>query len=76
MDYSGRIVVNPEIFGGKPIVRGRRIAVEHILDMLSAGDSVDTILAGYPFLEKEDILACIAYARKIIGHERVEYAMV
>ena len=66
-----RITVNPDIFGGKPIVRGRRLAVEHILGMLAAGDSSDTILRGYPWLEPEDIRACLAYARRLVGHERV-----
>jgi uncharacterized protein (DUF433 family) len=67
-----RITVNPNIFGGKPIIRGRRLAVEHILGMLAAGDSVDTILQGYPWLEREDIQACLVYARRLVGHERVE----
>ena len=66
------ITVNPKIFGGKPIIRGRRIAVEHILGMLAAGDSPETILAGYPWLEPEDIRACLVYARRLVGHERVE----
>ena len=43
-----RIAFNPEIFGGKPIIRGRRLAVEHVLQMLEAGDAVDDILGGYP----------------------------
>ena len=59
-----RITVNPEIFGGKPIVRGRRLAVEHVLGMLAAGDDVETVVAGYPWLEREDVLACLAYARR------------
>jgi len=67
-----RITVNPEIFGGKPIIRGRRLAVEHILGMLAAGDTVNTILEGYPWLELEDIQACLAYARRLVGHERIE----
>ena len=50
-----RITSDPKIFGGKPILRGRRIAVEHILGMLAAGDSIENILAGYPFLEKKEI---------------------
>ena len=53
-----RITVNPHIFGGKPIVRGRRLAVEHVLGMLAAGDTPETILEGYPWLEHEDIQAC------------------
>jgi uncharacterized protein (DUF433 family) len=67
-----RITVNPEIFGDKPIIRGRRLAVEHVLGMLAAGDNVETILEGYPWLEREDILACLAYAHRLVGHERIE----
>jgi uncharacterized protein (DUF433 family) len=67
-----RITVNPKIFGGKPIIRGRRLAVEHILGMLAAGDTVETILEGYPWLEPEDIQAGLAYAHRIVGHERIE----
>lgn len=58
-----RITVNPAIFGGKPIIRGHRLAVEHVLSMLSVGDSIETILEGYPWLEREDVLACLAYTR-------------
>jgi len=54
-----RITINPEIFGGKPIVRGRRLAVEHVLGMLAAGDTAETILEGYPWLEPEDVQACL-----------------
>jgi len=67
-----RITVNPAIFGGKPIIGGRRLAVEHVLGMLAAGDTVETILEGYPWLEREDVLACLVYARRLVGHERVE----
>ena len=67
-----RITVNPKIFGGKPIIRGRRLAVEHILGMLAAGDTIETILEGYPWLEPENIQACLVYAHKVVGHERIE----
>lgn len=67
-----RITVNPGIFGGKPIIRGRRLAVEHVLGMLAAGDTPETILAGYPWLEKEDIQACLVYARRLVANERIE----
>ena len=62
MDYQKlleRITVNPKIFNGKPIIRGRRLAVEHILGMLAAGDTPETILEGYSWLEKADIQACL-----------------
>ena len=71
-----RISINPLIFGGKPIIRGHRLAVEHVLGMLGAGDSVETILEGYAWLEREDILACLIYARRVVGNERVEPAFV
>jgi len=71
-----RITVNPKIFGGKLIIRGRRLAVEHVLGMLAAGDTPETILAGYPWLEPDDIRACFVYARRLVGHERVEPLVV
>jgi uncharacterized protein (DUF433 family) len=67
-----RITVNPKIFGGKPIIRGRRLAVEHVLGMLASGDDPDTILKGYPWLEPDDIRACLVFARRVVGHERIE----
>ena len=66
-----RITVNPSIFGGKPIVRGMRIAVEHVLGMLAAGDTAQVILEEYPFLEPEDIQACILYAYRSMSGENV-----
>jgi uncharacterized protein (DUF433 family) len=71
-----RITVNPKIFGGKPIIRGRRLAVEHLLGMLAAGDTPQTILEGYPWLEPEDIQACLVYARRVIGQERIEPLLI
>jgi uncharacterized protein (DUF433 family) len=71
-----RITINPDIFGGKPIIRGRRLAVEHVLGMLAAGDTHETILEGYDWLEREDIQACLVYARRIVGHERVELMLL
>jgi len=56
-----RITFNPQIFGGKPIIRGRRLAVEHVGGMLAAGDSPETVLEGYPWLEPDDIRACLAH---------------
>jgi uncharacterized protein (DUF433 family) len=71
-----RVTVNPNIFGGKPLIRGRRLAVEHVLGMLAAGDSTETICSGYPWLEPEDIQACLVYARRLVGHERVEPLLI
>lgn len=66
-----RITVDPEIYCGKPILRGRRLAVEHVLAYLSAGESIESILQGFPGLEREDILACIEYARCLVESEEV-----
>jgi len=65
-----RITVNPQIFGGKPIIRGHRLAVEHVLNMLAVEDNVETILEGYPWLQREDIQACLLYASQLAGGER------
>ena len=67
-----RVTFNPEIFGGKPTIRGRRLGVEHVLGVLAAGDSIDVVLASYPWLEREDVQACLIYARRLVAHERVE----
>lgn len=67
-----RITFDPSIFGGKPIIRGRRLAVEHVVAMLAAGDSPETILEGYPWLEPEDIQACLRYAQGLLAQERIE----
>jgi len=67
-----RITFNPDIFGGKPIIRGRRLAIEHILGMLAAGDSPNDLLNAYPWLEQADIQACLLYAHKLVAQERIE----
>lgn len=70
-----RITTNPTIFGGKPIIRGHRLAVEHVLGMLAAGDTPETVLKGYPWLEADDVRACLVYARRVVGHERIDPAL-
>ncbi|KKM12589.1 hypothetical protein SY88_02765 [Clostridiales bacterium PH28_bin88] len=67
-----RITVNPQIFGGKPIIRGIRIKVENILALLEQGMTPEEILAEYPDLEIEDIRGCLAYARALVANETVE----
>ncbi|MDE2741554.1 MAG: DUF433 domain-containing protein [Gemmatimonadota bacterium] len=70
-----RITVRPDVFGGKPIIRDMRIAVEHVLGMLAAGDTAERILQEYPILEPEDIQACLLFAHRSLAgdhvHERV-----
>jgi uncharacterized protein (DUF433 family) len=67
-----RINANPEIFGGKPIIRGMRISVELILSLLAQGETNQSILDDYPDLEPADILACLAYAHAVIANDRIE----
>ena len=66
-----RITVRPEVFGGKPIIRDMRIAVEHILGKLAFGTTQEELLGDYPFLEPEDIQACLLYAYRSVAGERV-----
>jgi len=62
MPWRERIVVDEEILAGKPVIRGTRLAVEFILDLLAAGQTESEILSNYPGLTREDLLACLAYA--------------
>jgi uncharacterized protein (DUF433 family) len=66
MPWSNRIVVDPDILAGKPVISGTRLAVELILELLAAGQSDSDILANYPGLTREDILACLSL-RKLSG---------
>ena len=71
MTWSDRIVVDPKILTGKPLVRGTRVAVEFVVDLLVAGWSHAQILASYPHLSEEDIRACLAYVSELLREERV-----
>ncbi len=71
-ELRSRITVNPTIFGGKPIIRGRRMAVEQILGLLAAGDSPGAILQAYPYLERQDVQVCLIRAHRLLGRARVE----
>ena len=68
MAFSERIVVNSEVLAGKPVIRGTRLAVEFILELLAAGESESDLLENYPGLTREDILACLSYA-SYLAHE-------
>lgn len=61
-DWHSRITIEPGKLGGKPCVRGLRISVADVLEYLAADMSIEEILADFPYLEREDILACLAYA--------------
>ena len=62
-----RITVRPDVFGGKPIVRDMRISVENVLGMLASGETTETILSEYSFLEADDIRACSALCPPFYG---------
>jgi uncharacterized protein (DUF433 family) len=70
-----RITANPQIYGGKPIIRGHRMAVEHVLQMMGAGSSVEELLEHYPWMERDDIQACLLFAARVVGRERVDIAV-
>jgi len=72
MPWPERIVVDPQLLAGKRVIRGTRLAVEFILELLAAGQSENEILANYPGLVREDILACLSYA-SYLEHEYKAY---
>ena len=63
-----RIVIHPDICNGQPIIEGTRIAVRTVLEFLSAGDGIDDVLADYPTLTRDDVLACLAYSARLMKH--------
>jgi uncharacterized protein (DUF433 family) len=69
-----RITVNPEIFGGRPCIRGMRFPVSRILGLLAAGETPETILKSYPYLEKEDIQESLNYAALLADEQIIEFA--
>ncbi|HEX2165166.1 MAG TPA: DUF433 domain-containing protein [Thermoanaerobaculia bacterium] len=66
-----RIERNPEVMLGKPVVRGTRITVEILLEKLAAGATIEDLLADYPALGRDDVLAALAYARQVVGTDEV-----
>jgi uncharacterized protein (DUF433 family) len=71
MRYKERIEINPDVLVGKPIIKGTRISVEFILELLANGWDTEKILKNYPQLTKEDILAAIEYSLEILKEEKV-----
>ena len=71
MIQNERIILDPSVLSGKPIVRGTRLSVEFILGLLADDWSVADILANYPGLTHDDVTACLAYARDVLSAERV-----
>jgi uncharacterized protein (DUF433 family) len=71
MTDSSRIVLDPAILAGKPVIRGTRLSVDFIIGLMADGWSEADILRNYPGLTREDLAACLAYARDILKSEKV-----
>jgi uncharacterized protein (DUF433 family) len=71
MKWQDRVTVDPQVLVGKPIIKGTRISVEFVVDLLGRGWSQDEILREYDHLQAEDIQACLAYASDVLKSERV-----
>lgn len=71
MDWNERIIIDPNILVGKPVIKGTRLAVEFIVDLLAQGWSEEEILRNYPGLTREDIKACLHYASDVLQAEKV-----
>jgi uncharacterized protein (DUF433 family) len=71
MNWQSRIAVDPQVLVGKPVVKGTRLAVEFILELLANGWTEEEIFRNYPGLTREDIQACLAYASAVLKAERV-----
>ena len=71
MHWEERIIIDPEILLGKPVIKGTRLSVEFIIDLLAQGWSEGDILSNYPGLTHADIQACLGYASEILRAEKV-----
>jgi uncharacterized protein (DUF433 family) len=71
MDWRNRVIIDPEILLGKPVIKGTRLAVEFIIDLLAQGWTDADILRNYPGVTREDIQACLAYASTVLRAEKV-----
>lgn len=71
MDWPTRITVDPKVLVGKPVVKGTRISVELVIDLMARGYTSQQILEQYDHLKPEDIQACLAYASEVLRSERV-----
>lgn len=71
MDLHDRVAIDPDILGGKPVVRGTRLAVSFLVDLMAQGWSIADLLANYPRLTEADVRACLAYASESVDREAV-----
>ncbi len=70
LDEKNRIITDPRIMVGKPVVRGTRIPVEHVLGRLAENPDLEELFAAYPELTREDVKACLRYATYAVGRKR------
>jgi len=71
MKWQDRITIDPQVLVGKPVVKGTRIAVEFIVDLLGRGWTLERILQEYDHLTPADVQGCLAYASEVLKSERV-----
>jgi len=71
MTMMDRVELNPRVCNGKPVIKGTRIPVSVILEQIAEGETLDTLIAGYPELKKEDIQAALLYAKASLDHTEV-----
>ena len=71
MKWINRFTLDHEVLIGKPVVKGTRLSVEFVIDLLAQGWSEDELLKNYPGLEREDVLACLEYASAVLHTEKV-----
>ncbi len=74
MAWQDRITIDPDVLVGKPVVKGTRIAVELVIDLLGRGYTTEQVLTQYDHLTSEDVQACLAYAADVLQSEKV-YAL-
>ena len=71
MNWQERITIDPKVLVGKPVIKGSRLAVEFVIDLLAQGWSEQEIMKNYPSVKHEDIQACLMYASQILHSEKV-----
>ena len=71
MDWQERVVLNPEVLAGKPVIKGTRLSATFIIDLLAQGWTERDVLDNYPGISPEDIKACLAYASEVLNAQKV-----
>ena len=66
---SDWIEIHPDVCNGRPVLRGTRIAVQSVLEMLAAGDSVEDVIDAFPSIRREQVLACVDHAARLMGNQ-------